>query len=1168
MLNIYYGREDTDREKFIFDHIKGRTLLLVPDQFSLQAEKDAFFYLKKESLMDLRVVDFSTLGHKVVNETGGRKPQLIDKYGRHMLLTKVLRETEDDLHIYKGLNWKNSFIELVNSFISEMKRYEVTPDDLAGALDRLDEGAYLRYKLQDIHKIYTAYQELIEGKYLDSEDYITFYGNKILEAQMVAEADVWVYGFDTFTSKNLLVLERILKTARSLNIVMTYEEENEIFELTGYVMSQLKAMADQLNEEVYMDCIDQDAKGSASGAPEITLISASDMYAEAERAAAYILRLIKEEGYRFGDIVVVCNDTEQRGGILQRVFARWGIPVFMDRKRKVLHHPAVGFVLALMEIIAKGYQDEAVMRLIKSGLMGFSHQDTEYLENYVKTFRIRGTKWREDFAREGDRFDAEDLNRLNGLRKAIVELIECAKESAGTRNTAEEKVRGLYTFLEKDFDIKSRLEEMMARQEELGLSESAAETAQSWNSICHIFQQIVETVGEEKLSGEELMKLTAAGLEEMEIGLVPVTSDCVIVGTLQRTRLSRIKAVLAVGANDGVLPLQRTDEGLLSDRELETLESMELEISKKEEIVRQEEQIALYRMLHLPQEKLYVSCCGVDEKGEELQPSEVFTQLRSYVERTGRGCVLGDLGHDGDVFEMLESEKGSLSYMADAFRLYQDGGDVDDTWLQVMNWFEENDASGFSQVKRGMLFDNRLERLGDKFADALYGSENSLEVSATRLERYSGCPFAHFVMYGLKAEEPRVFEMGAREIGDIYHHCLMRLSQRLTPDADSGIAVDDPASGWMTVTREECRNEIQRILEEDGANFREGMLSMGNAEIYRTERILEICSGIAWSMVQQVRKGHIKEMYFEYPFGRGKALPPVKVDLGERAVYIRGVIDRLDVIRAESVEDAADSGESGAEDAAGRTEFGAADGRAECDAATGMHDRNAAPETPGRDAIRIIDYKTGGNTIDLDHFRSGYKLQLMVYLKAAMQGDFKDPVGEGITEDACSPGQSGGVRFASPEPAGVFYFKIRDLDTDADNKTVGSGREDLDARMAETYKLEGILLNDDALIEAMDMEMETASEVLPVKRNKAGELTTSAGGHLLSREEFDELHRQVNAQVERICSEICSGSIDIAPKRERKRDIDGKLRTACRYCGYKSICMFDTGLEGCRYQQV
>ena len=109
MLNIYYGGENIEKEKFIFEHIKGRSLLLVPDQFSLQAERDAFFYLDKTGLMDLAVVDFSALGHKILKEAGGPVPPLIDKYGRHMLLTRILEESDDALKIYKGVRGKNSF---------------------------------------------------------------------------------------------------------------------------------------------------------------------------------------------------------------------------------------------------------------------------------------------------------------------------------------------------------------------------------------------------------------------------------------------------------------------------------------------------------------------------------------------------------------------------------------------------------------------------------------------------------------------------------------------------------------------------------------------------------------------------------------------------------------------------------------------------------------------------------------------------------------------------------------------------------------------------------------------------------------------------------------------------------------------------------------------------
>ena len=87
MLHIYYGRESVNKDKFIFDNIKGRTILLVPDQFTLQAERDALFYLQKKGLLDIEVLSISRLGSRVLSECGGGKRRMIDKQGRHMTMT-------------------------------------------------------------------------------------------------------------------------------------------------------------------------------------------------------------------------------------------------------------------------------------------------------------------------------------------------------------------------------------------------------------------------------------------------------------------------------------------------------------------------------------------------------------------------------------------------------------------------------------------------------------------------------------------------------------------------------------------------------------------------------------------------------------------------------------------------------------------------------------------------------------------------------------------------------------------------------------------------------------------------------------------------------------------------------------------------------------------------
>ena len=1165
MLNIYYGGENIEKEKFIFEHIKGRSLLLVPDQFSLQAERDAFFYLDKTGLMDLAVVDFSALGHKILKEAGGPVPPLIDKYGRHMLLTRILEESDDALKIYKGVRGKNSFVERVNMLISEMKRSEVSVDMLREVSESLEDSSFLKYKLKDIVTLFSLYEEAIAGKYLDSEDYITFYGDKMLDSSLIADSDVWVYGFDTFTPKNMLVLERILKTARSLNIVMTWEDaakkpagdisvdpgddvtgygnhiicgdagflaaddREDLFSLTGFVIRNLVEMAEDLNEEVTCQAIMGSGRDNLwrktmreiSASPEeplqgkdprITAVCTSNIYAEADRAAAYILQLVREHGYRFGDIVVVCNDTGLRSGVIRRTFVRWGIPVFIDQKRKVIQHPVVGFLLSLLEIIGNGYRDNAVMQLIKSGFLGFAEEEQDALENYVQQFKIRGTLWKKPFSRMGDNYTAEELNRFNELRERVVSVIETARDRIGKYNTAGEKIKGLYGFLADDFMMEDRIEAMAKAQQEAGFLDGAAETAQSWNVICRIFDQIVETVGEERLSGRALRQIVEAGLAEMEIGIVPVNPDSVLVGTMQRTRVGRVKALLVLGANEGLLPLQKTDEGLLSEREKAVLEEMDLEFSRTEDMVKQEERLAIYRTLSQPEERLYVSCSRIDETGGELRPSAVFRELENFLQSRAESddsVVLGDL-EDGSVPEIAVSPKGAISYLTDAFREYLEDGKLDEDWLYAGLWYGSHEPEELERIRRGMEFDNKQNALGGQLADALYrGDRRAIEASASRLEKYSGCPFAHFISYGLRPEDLRVFEMGPREIGDIYHECIMKLSQRLTAGEDSSqgpeavpVAITDPDSRWMKITQEECREEIRKILQEETGTYREGLLASGRNESYRTERIVDICSRVAWAMIGQVRRGRIREMYFEQPFARGAQLPPIRVTAGEHEVLIKGKIDRMDVLEMAEHEDGLER------------------------------------------AVRIVDYKTGGDSVDVEHFRSGYKLQLMLYLKAATQ---KQEV----------------------KPAGVFLFKIREIDADADMKNIYPGREALEERMEDAYKLEGIVLDDMDLIDAMDTEIGGASKVLPIKYvKKNGTYSGSSGGYLFSREEFEELSAQVDLQVDRICREICDGKIDIRPKKEKKKDMEGNYKTSCKYCAYKSICMFDTAFPGCWYERV
>ncbi len=325
--------------------------------------------------------------------------------------------------------------------------------------------------------------------------------------------------------------------------------------------------------------------------------------------------------------------------------------------------------------------------------------------------------------------------------------------------------------------------------------------------------------------------------------------------------------MLVVGANEGVLPMGQEDQGLLSEREKTRLEDLGLTISKRDLIARKEEEHSrLQDDIYAAGETLHKLQQGYGQ-GEAARPSEVFLKFRDICRDED---ILTDLGAAPEVQGCLTTKEGSLAYMADALRIYGDGGRMDKDWLRVMNWYRDNESGMLESVRRGLMFSNVSDSIGEKFADALYrGDKAELEVSASQLEKYSSCPFAHFIRYGLKPEELRTYEIGAREIGDVYHECMMIFSRNLNSGLETGMGIRDEGSPWMNVTREECDRQIGLILSGGLDGYREGLLSAGNAEKYKTGRITEICSRIAWTMVEQVRKGDIKEMGFEGAFRAG-----------------------------------------------------------------------------------------------------------------------------------------------------------------------------------------------------------------------------------------------------------------------------------------------------------
>ena len=1105
--------------------------MVVPDQFTLEAERELIAHSGAKALMDVEVLSLSRLGYRLLEELGGSKRTFIDKYGRHMILSSIAAEEREKLQVFKGLEEKNSFIELVNNFISEMKQFNCGADELAEIARSVPDGSYTQRKLEDLYLLYSEYEAAIRGRYTDSEDYIDLFLGKISRSELVAGNHIWIYGFDSFAPKALSVIGELMQYAADVNLVLTYDDKREardadLFALAETVIRNFENLAERRSIEVRkraipktytaeradkIQFIEQElyalparkyarggqstnpAEGGASeaaaGTDSLTLVAAANLYNEAESAACYVLELVRDFGYRFSDIKVICNDQETRGLILKRVFKEYGIDLVSDTSKDILQSSIVQYITALMDVVVEKYRTDLMIKMLKSGFGDLTNDEITDLENYAIKYKIRGTMWKRPFVRGESEYGAEALACMNAVREKALAFMPDL-EAIFEAETCGEFISGLYGFLYEKVKLPEKIADLTVLQTEQGRPDLAEETAQIWGKVIGIFDQMSEIMGEQKFRAAAFRDLFEVGISQVEIGILPPTKDGLMMGTMQRTRTGEMKALVVVGANEGVLPNEKPGSGLFGSDEKNLFKENGIELCKVDDVRFLEERMGIYRNLSKPRERLWISYSLSDAEGGPARPSGVFTKLAGLF---GDTPVARDALNRQSDAELVGAGPAGLRHLTEALQAACEGRSLAPHWHEALAWFKQNKPEALEPIRAGIAFTNKQEDLGREMTAALYmgniGStrEEALEpspelsLSPSRLERYARCPFSHFVQYGLKPEERRIFEIAPREIGDIYHECLMEMSRHLTA---RGIAITDPASPWMTISREECRTFVEDVIAKKSGTYREGILEAGNEEKYRGRRITDICEKVCWAVIEQVRAGEILRSSFEAPFGRGRRIPPIPVNLGEgRTAYIEGKIDRVDYL-------------------------------------------------PG-ERVKIIDYKTGNENFSVAEAEAGYRLQLMLYLEASLERRMK--------------------------PAGVFYFKISEPMVDASGAAIGP--EEISDKIQKSFKLNGVIVDDPNVIRNVAGDFSGISDVVPIRINKEGLISGTGKDNLLTDEEFESLREKVCEKVTDICKSLAGGGIEIHPMKTA-------ATSACAYCRYKGICRFDTIFEGCSYNII
>lgn len=940
MLTIHGGRTRRlwpQMQRMIADSRRDnlRCILFVPEQYTLQAERDLISGLRLKGFFDIEVISPTRFIQRLFQQYSGGRTR-IDGNGKNIAMARALLSCEKELRYYSRSIRRRGFAAQSGEWIADIKRAEITPEKLEAYARSLPEGAY-QDKMIDLSRIFTSYDQILSGKYVDGEDALARAIEVLPLSETVKDADVFVYGFDMITDDFARFLCAVSKESRQTHVFLVMDREEAA---DGDCFAPVRASAERLRtrfrqmglkrEWLWMENAPIDAPDEIrylekhllcpSPAPydaiprHITLYASDTPYGEAHSIAQEITLLLRR-GMNPGDIVVLCGDISVYGATLESVFDSYDIPYYLAVKDQLQYHGISQLILSALRCVSGGYRREDMIDLLKSGYAPLTDDECWLLENYANRYGIGGTRWRGEFTRgeEEERRVPEEARQ-----KLIPYLEKLQSDLREARNGAESLSAPL------DFLINCRVLDTLMEQENRLISEhmdaEVLRSRQVWSRLLSLFDQMYELSGNARIPGKTMVSLLEAGLLDNEIAALPPTDRCVTVGELGNLIPSEPKALFVCGLDSGING--GAESALLTDEEKETLcadLNAYLGMAAEEHDLMTD--LDIWKAFSAPTCELHLSYAQASQSGVAQRPAQAIQTVKALFPQMQ---ILGSACDSAAGLHPL-APMAALEQIGQHIR----NNTLTDEWRKAWNWLLANDRYRplALSLAKSMQGNELEENLSSSLAKQLFTDRI---VTVSRLESYAACPYSHFVQYGLRPQEQQEWGIDPRDRGNFFHAAMEGFTRAL-PENEK----------WPQIGRKECDAMMDAAMRPLVESWRDTAFIDTARTRAEARRYISICKRVAWIFTKGAAQSKFRPSEMEVAFGYPGGPPPLVLSLQDGSrVLVRGRIDRIDRY---------DSGESV--------------------------------------YLRVVDYKSGDQKLDAAKIYIGMQLQLLLYLEAAMEND-------------------------------------------------------------------------------------------------------------------------------------------------------------------------------------
>ena len=1098
-LRFCFGPSGSGKSHRIYEEIMQRAaeepgrnfLIIVPDQFTMQTQKDLVMRSDRDGILNIDVLSFGRLSHRILEEVGTKEMPVLDDTGKSLVLQKVAADLKEQLPAMGSLLHKQGYIHEVKSAISEFMQYGISTQDMDKLITSAQKRGALAMKLKDLKTLYRGFQDYIRDHFITTEETLDVLRRSLSKSKILKGSVVVFDGFTGFTPIQNRLIQELMRVCAETIVTVTIgvgedpykmDGEQKLFHLSKKTVADLEKLAAEAEVERGEDLFVKGGPNRFAKAPalhyleqnlfryqyepyageqqEIHMFEALSPREEVHQTALYIRHLIREQGMTYRDIAVVIGDLEGYASYVETEFGQLEIPCFLDRTRGIVLNPMIEYIKSALQLYIKDFSYDTVFHFLRSGMADISREEIDELENYVIRTGARGyrtysrlftrrTEEMQGNAEGSEQAEEKTMERLNRIRQQFMDAVEILH--MGSQEKAGDYVSHLYDFLEQN-QVQQKLLNYQQQFEKEGDLSRAREYAQIYRLVMDLLDQVYELLGEEEISRQEFADILEAGFGEITVGTIPQNVDRIVVGDMERTRLKQVKVLFFLGVNDGNIPKNASKGGIISDMDREFLIESGTEMAPSPRQQMYIQRLYLYLNMTKPSEQLYLSYAKVNSEGKGIRPSYLIDTVRKLFP-----AMSVEYPQNRSRLEQIEGRQEGARYLAEELREYVEGTlpeeERQDFYLMYRAY--EADAAGRDLLTRAAFRRYRESGLSRIVARALYGQQ--LENSVSRLETYAACACRHFLQYGLSLQEREEFGFEASDMGTVYHAVLENFAGKL---AESNLT-------WWDFTEDFAAKAVKESVEAYAATYGETVLYSSARNEYAITRMSRILTRTVLTLQKHLKQGSFQPDDYELSFRFAEDLDSIHVDLSEdEKMHLQGRIDRIDVSEdAEHV------------------------------------------------YVKVIDYKSGNRKFDLAALYYGLQLQLVVYMNAAMEMESRKHPDKEIV------------------PAALLYYHIDDPTIET---PVELTDEQINEQILAKLRMNGVVNSDPEVVERLDRYMQDKSVVIPVEKKKDGSF--SARSSVLSREEMQLISSYVAMKRLVLIAPIKRSAVSMAVFRAMRRD--------------------------------